>query len=107
MTQGTAMKGIKLQLKQIPPQNARLDMSQFTADKLLESNELEIAKISIAVGLQTDQLGNWFSVSTTSPKSNQPLHIEVEGDLRQVDFLGNRLRDCELHVNGSVGDHLG
>ncbi|MFO0944215.1 MAG: formylmethanofuran dehydrogenase subunit C [Pirellulales bacterium] len=107
MTRGTAMKGIKLQLKQTPPHYARLDMSLFTTDKLLESNELDIANISINVGLQTDHLGNWFSVSITSAESTQPLRIEVEGDLGKVDFLGNRLRDCELHVNGSVGDHLG
>ncbi len=101
------MTVIKLQLKHAIPVGTRLDFSQFTVAKLTEKSLMEIAKIDIAVDSQFDQLGNWFSITGDFTSSDQSLRIEIEGDLSRVDNLGTKLHDCELRIEGSVGDHLG
>lgn len=101
------MKGIRLSLKQTPSGLGRLDMSQFDSEKLLVASELDIAHMPLVVDSQIEPLGNWFNVTVHESNSTATMQVEIEGDLRQIDYLGARFRDCDLRVNGSVGDHLG
>ncbi len=63
----------------------------------------EISKRTIFHGNREVELGDFFSI-TGDPKSE---HIEWQGDLRDVHWIGKRMSRGRMTIQGSVGRHLG
>lgn len=62
-----------------------------------------IAKLPIAYGNRTVELGEFFQISGGSGD----LRITIEGDCSKVNRLGERMTVGEIQVHGRVGRHLG
>jgi formylmethanofuran dehydrogenase subunit C len=64
----------------------------------------DVEKISLPCGNDKLQVGDLFTVQTTSDGNNR---LTLEGDLSRFDRVGCQLVDGELLVHGSVGAYAG
>lgn len=72
-------------------------------DALSELSTAEVAMLRVQVGNTQKALGDLFDISGDGSDGV----VRLEGDLRTVSRIGQRMTSGELHIDGDVGHHLG
>jgi formylmethanofuran dehydrogenase subunit C len=94
------MTGIRLQLREAPPE--RLDLSGVLPDALGHLSEKAIAELEVGTTRRGLRLGDCFAVM----KGGGP-DIVIEGGSTRLDNVGEGLRSGTVEVDGDVGQRLG
>lgn len=94
------MSPLTLQLIATPPH--RLDMSALRPELLQGKSASEISKITLSMGQQWVELGQFFAISGTDTQ-----HIIVRDSCSMLDFLGHDMQAGKLEIEGDVGHYLG
>jgi len=86
------------------PSSIPLELDGITPDRVASLSELEVARLPVLHGNRSEQLGEFFDVTTrTLPKAD----LQFAGDTGHVKGIAARMRGGFIHVEGNVGMHAG
>jgi len=91
---------ISLRLKEVLA--VPLETEAITPDNFQDKSLTEIANLPVVYGNQAAKLGDFFEI-----KPNQSDEVRVEGDLSRVKYIGSKMKQGTLVVEGDAGMHLG
>jgi len=98
------MAEIKLKLKKQP--TFPLEAEIITPDNFVGKTAAEIKKLELYMGNTVVKLGDFFDVSGKSTEIKDT-KIIIEGDLKNVKRIGEKMSGGEILINGNIGMHVG
>lgn len=80
-----------------------LELEGITPDAVRELDNVEIEKLEIFEGNQKSQLGDFFRVTGNAGDGE----MRLIGDLAGVHWIGAKMKDGHITIEGDVGRHVG
>lgn len=96
---------VKLKLKKEP--EFYLEADCITPDNFAGKKKGEISELTVFEGNKKLKLGDFFDISGKSGKDAEGTSIEVEGNCKNVQRIGEKMSAGSITVKGDVGMHLG
>jgi formylmethanofuran dehydrogenase subunit C len=93
---------IRLALKGKPP--TRLSLDGIIPEKLAGLSQAEIARLPLALGNRSGNLGDWFSVQVTGEAGET---LVISGTSDRLDHIGAGMGRGEIRVEGDAGAYAG
>lgn len=99
------MEAVTLTIKNQP--KLYLEADSITPDAFAGKKAEEIADLPVYVGKEQHRLGDFFEVSGRAGATPAETKIVVNGDLSRVKYIGMKMTDGEVVVNGNADMYVG
>ncbi|MCK8517970.1 formylmethanofuran dehydrogenase subunit C [Methanoculleus sp. 7T] len=99
------METVTLTIKNQP--ELYLEADNVTPDAFAGKKAEEIADLPVYVGKEQHRLGDFFEVSGRAGATPKETKIIVNGDLSRVKYIGMKMTDGEVVVNGNADMYVG
>ena len=88
--------------------NLPIEVDGISPEQTVGLSAEQIKRLPIRVGNQTPEVGELFDVSENQSNSGSDLaEHHWQGELHNVDYIGQRMKRGSIQITGSVGVHLG
>lgn len=94
---------MSLKLTYLQTQSVPVELESFTPDRLRELKPGEIERLTAFVGNQRVPLAELFRIEGDAAD----MQVEISGDLSGVHWIGAKMTDGAIRIEGPVGRHLG